>query len=66
MADVACWWIKDYADGWIKFVDQDNAIKYAKETGAIMQWSVGPPTNFRAEKISGLAVIDGKICPYDN
>ena len=45
MTGVACWWIKDFADGWIKFLDQDNAISYAKETGAIMQWSVGNPND---------------------
>jgi len=38
MSDFA-WWVKDFADGWIKFYDVDMAIKEAKETGAIMKYS---------------------------
>lgn len=34
-----CWYVKDFADGWIKFYDVDMAIHEAKETGAIMRYS---------------------------
>lgn len=34
-----CWYVKDYADGWMKFYDVDCAIAEAKNTGAIMVYS---------------------------
>lgn len=34
-----CWYVKDYADGWIKFYDLDCAVKEAMETGAVMHYS---------------------------
>lgn len=35
-----CWYVKDFADGWIKFYDHDRACDQAMQTGAIMQYSV--------------------------
>lgn len=34
-----CWYVKDFADGWIKFYDVDMAIAEAKASGAIMRYS---------------------------
>lgn len=34
-----CWYVKDLADGWIKFYDVDMAIAEAKASGAIMCYS---------------------------
>lgn len=34
-----CWYVKDFADGWIKFHDVDMAIAEAQHTGAIMRYS---------------------------
>lgn len=34
-----CWYVKDFADGWIKFYDVDMAIVEAKASGAIMLYS---------------------------
>lgn len=35
----SCWYVKDFADGWIKFYDPMSAMDYAEDTGAIMKWS---------------------------
>ena len=67
-----CWYVKDYADGWIKFYDQRIAIETIKETGAILIYSHdGSYPQSRAtlapavvEPVSG-AVPDGYIYEYD-
>lgn len=41
------WYVKDFADGWIKFHDPAMALREAQETGAIMRWSHTDP-NIRA------------------
>lgn len=44
-----CWYVKDFADGWIKFYDLDMAVAEAKVTGAIMRYSeTGAYPNTRA------------------
>lgn len=33
------WYVKDFADGWIKFYDDQSALEYAKASGAAMVFS---------------------------
>lgn len=42
----SCWYVKDFADGWIKFYDVQCALNEAEETGAIMVHSTtgDPPS----------------------
>ncbi len=40
------WRVKDFADGWILFRNQDDAYRYAEETGSLM--------------VQGLYVRDGR------
>ena len=35
-----CWYVKDFADGWIKFDDLNQAANEVIRTGAIIQYSL--------------------------
>jgi hypothetical protein len=37
MREPVAWRVKDFADGWILFSNENGASRYASETGALMQ-----------------------------
>jgi len=53
-APLSCWYVKDFADGWIKFYDPQMALKEAEETGAIMIYA---PAGVRPN----IGPIDGRV-----
>jgi len=52
-----CWYVKDFADGWIKYTNGVEAMKTIMDTGAIMCWSrdgnppMTPPDNAEAMRV---------------
>lgn len=50
-----CWYVKDFADGWIKFYDVDMAIHEAKETEAIMCYSSDGSYPSRADRPAAMS-----------
>ena len=58
-----CWYVKDFADGWIKFYDVQCALTEAQETGAIMRYAhdgkyPDRPSELRQAGVDGGAALD--------
>lgn len=61
-----CWYVKDYADGWIKFYDPQMAMHEAEMTGANMRYSAdGKPPQIYTERKAGVAPAGWVMVPVE-
>lgn len=59
--EIFYWWVKDYADGWIKFSDRDCALQEAEKTGALLVYAIQPPKAALQYKQVDLQTLKQKI-----